>query len=166
MFTEGLPVDHRLDCLLKHNHLAAGVNDGWVVLINEKMLKPESISLIIDHVLDLFLDLGLFKVAQFGFRRSDLLGSGFKALNAFEAELPVLDIPQAVDHECVGCYQTLLVVDLDSLKVDHEQGLITTNTLMINCLGNIEHWQLIMSVLVVIRPCSWSILTPSRLGRK
>ena len=89
MFTEGLPVDHRLDCLLKHDHLAAGVDDGWVVLINEEMLKPESISLIIDHVLDLFLDLGLFKVAQFGFRRSDLLGSGFKALNAFEAELPV-----------------------------------------------------------------------------
>ena len=31
---------------------------------------------------------------------------------------------------------------LEGVKIDHEQGLITTNTLMINCLGNIEHWQL------------------------
>jgi fructose-1,6-bisphosphatase/sedoheptulose 1,7-bisphosphatase-like protein len=31
---------------------------------------------------------------------------------------------------------------LEGVKIDHEQDLITTNTLMINCLGNIEHWQL------------------------
>jgi len=31
---------------------------------------------------------------------------------------------------------------LEGVKVDREQGLITTNTLMINSLGNIEHWQL------------------------
>jgi len=31
---------------------------------------------------------------------------------------------------------------LEGVKIDREQGLITTNTLMINCLGNIEHWQL------------------------
>jgi fructose-1,6-bisphosphatase/sedoheptulose 1,7-bisphosphatase-like protein len=31
---------------------------------------------------------------------------------------------------------------LEGVKIDHEHGLITTNTLMINCLGNIEHWQL------------------------
>jgi len=31
---------------------------------------------------------------------------------------------------------------LEGVKIDHEQGLITTNTLMINSLGNVEHWQL------------------------
>ncbi|MBW1981314.1 MAG: fructose-bisphosphatase class II [Deltaproteobacteria bacterium] len=32
---------------------------------------------------------------------------------------------------------------LEGVKIDREKGLITTNTLMINSLGNIEHWQLI-----------------------
>lgn len=32
--------------------------------------------------------------------------------------------------------------NLEGVKIDHEQALITTNTLVINCLGNIEHWQL------------------------
>lgn len=31
---------------------------------------------------------------------------------------------------------------LQGVKVDRERGLITTNTLMVNSLGNIEHWQL------------------------
>lgn len=31
---------------------------------------------------------------------------------------------------------------LEGVKVDKERGLITTNTLMINSLGNIEHWEL------------------------
>ena len=31
---------------------------------------------------------------------------------------------------------------LEGVKVDRAQGLITTNTLMINSLGNIEHWRL------------------------
>nr|NIR18178.1 hypothetical protein [Desulfobacterales bacterium] len=31
---------------------------------------------------------------------------------------------------------------LKGVKVDRERGLITTNTLMVNSLGNIEHWQL------------------------
>jgi len=31
---------------------------------------------------------------------------------------------------------------LEGVNVEREQGLITTNTLMINSLGNIEHWQL------------------------
>lgn len=32
---------------------------------------------------------------------------------------------------------------LEGVKIDRDTGLITTNTLMINSLGNIEHWQLI-----------------------
>jgi fructose-1,6-bisphosphatase/sedoheptulose 1,7-bisphosphatase-like protein len=31
---------------------------------------------------------------------------------------------------------------LEGVKIDREQGLITTNTIMINSLGNVEHWQL------------------------
>ena len=31
---------------------------------------------------------------------------------------------------------------LEGVKINREQGLITTNTIMINSLGNIEHWQL------------------------
>jgi len=31
---------------------------------------------------------------------------------------------------------------LEGVKVDREKGLFTTNTLMINSLGNVEHWQL------------------------
>lgn len=31
---------------------------------------------------------------------------------------------------------------LEGVKIDRERDLITTNTLMINSLGNIEHWQL------------------------
>ncbi len=52
--------------------------------------------------------------------------------------------------------------NLEGVKIDHEQGLITTNTLMINCQCSIFPRQLIMSVLVVIRPCSWSTLRESR----
>jgi len=32
---------------------------------------------------------------------------------------------------------------LEGVKIDREQGLITTNTLMINSLGVVEHWRLI-----------------------
>ena len=32
---------------------------------------------------------------------------------------------------------------IEGVKIDHNNGIITTNTLMINSLGNIEHWQLI-----------------------
>ncbi len=32
---------------------------------------------------------------------------------------------------------------LEGVKIDRERGLITTHTLMINSLGNIEHWQLL-----------------------
>jgi len=32
---------------------------------------------------------------------------------------------------------------LEGVKIDRDKGLITTNTLMINSLGNVEHWQLI-----------------------
>jgi fructose-1,6-bisphosphatase/sedoheptulose 1,7-bisphosphatase-like protein len=31
---------------------------------------------------------------------------------------------------------------LEGVKIDREQGLITTDTLMINSLGNVEHWRL------------------------
>jgi len=31
---------------------------------------------------------------------------------------------------------------LEGVKIDREQDLITTNTIMINSLGNVEHWQL------------------------
>jgi len=31
---------------------------------------------------------------------------------------------------------------LEGVTIDHKRGVITTNTLMINSLGNIEHWQL------------------------
>jgi hypothetical protein len=31
---------------------------------------------------------------------------------------------------------------LEGVRIDHEQGLITTNTLTINSLGTVEHWQL------------------------
>jgi len=31
---------------------------------------------------------------------------------------------------------------LEGVKIDREKGLITTHTLMINSLGNVEHWQL------------------------
>jgi fructose-1,6-bisphosphatase/sedoheptulose 1,7-bisphosphatase-like protein len=32
---------------------------------------------------------------------------------------------------------------LEGVQIDRDKGLITTNTLMINSLGNVEHWQLI-----------------------
>ncbi len=32
---------------------------------------------------------------------------------------------------------------LEGVRIDREKGLITTNTLMINSLGNVEHWRLV-----------------------
>jgi fructose-1,6-bisphosphatase/sedoheptulose 1,7-bisphosphatase-like protein len=32
---------------------------------------------------------------------------------------------------------------LEGVKIDRDKGLITTNTLMINSLGSVEHWQLV-----------------------
>ncbi len=53
---------------------------------------------------------------------------------------------------------------LEGVKIDHEQGLISTNTMMVNSLGNIEHWQLIFRCVEGLGVAAEKMKTPkSRL---
>lgn len=53
---------------------------------------------------------------------------------------------------------------LEGVKIDHEQGLISTNTMMVNSLGNIEHWQLIFRCVEGLEVAAEKMKTPkSRL---
>jgi fructose-1,6-bisphosphatase/sedoheptulose 1,7-bisphosphatase-like protein len=49
---------------------------------------------------------------------------------------------------------------LEGVKIDHQQGLITTNTLMINSLGNIEHWQLTFRCVAGIETATTKMKSP------
>lgn len=53
---------------------------------------------------------------------------------------------------------------LEGVKIDHEKGLIFTNTMMVNSLGNIEHWQLIFRCVEGLEVAAEKMKTPkSRL---
>lgn len=53
---------------------------------------------------------------------------------------------------------------LEGVKIDHKQGLISTNTMMVNSLGNIEHWQLIFRCVEGLGVAAEKMKTPkSRL---
>ncbi len=53
---------------------------------------------------------------------------------------------------------------LKGVKINHEQGLISTNTMMVNSLGNIEHWQLIFRCVEGLGVAAEKMKTPkSRL---
>jgi len=49
---------------------------------------------------------------------------------------------------------------LEGAKIDRENGLITTNTLMINSLGNVEHWQLTFKCLEGFENTAYNMRSP------
>ena len=49
---------------------------------------------------------------------------------------------------------------LEGVRIDHQQRLITTNTLMINSLGNVEHWQLTFRCLAGIETSATKMKSP------
>jgi fructose-1,6-bisphosphatase/sedoheptulose 1,7-bisphosphatase-like protein len=49
---------------------------------------------------------------------------------------------------------------LEGVKIDHDSGLIATNTLMVNSLGNVEHWQLIFKCLQGVEATAAKIKSP------
>ncbi|MBW1690579.1 MAG: hypothetical protein DRG87_02545 [Deltaproteobacteria bacterium] len=49
---------------------------------------------------------------------------------------------------------------LKGVTIDREQGLITTHTLMINSLGNIEHWQLVFRCVDGLDPTAGKMASP------
>jgi len=49
---------------------------------------------------------------------------------------------------------------LEGVKVDRERGLITTNTFMVNSLGNIEHWQLTFKCIEGVEATGKKMLSP------
>jgi fructose-1,6-bisphosphatase/sedoheptulose 1,7-bisphosphatase-like protein len=50
--------------------------------------------------------------------------------------------------------------ELEGVKIDHEKGLITTNTLMVNSLGNVEHWRLTFRCIEGIEVTAKKIKSP------
>ncbi len=52
---------------------------------------------------------------------------------------------------------------LEGVKVDRDNGLITTNTLMVNSLGNVEHWQLTFKCLQGVEATAAKIKSPKSL---
>jgi fructose-1,6-bisphosphatase/sedoheptulose 1,7-bisphosphatase-like protein len=54
---------------------------------------------------------------------------------------------------------------MEGVKIDHDRGLISTNTLMVNSLGNIEHWHLTFRCVEGIETTTREMKTPkSRLS--
>lgn len=49
---------------------------------------------------------------------------------------------------------------LEGVRIDHEQGLITTNTLTINSLGAVEHWQLIFRCVEGVEATAQKMRSP------
>ena len=49
---------------------------------------------------------------------------------------------------------------LEGVKIDHKKNLITTNTMMVNSLGNIEHWQLTFKCLKGIKDTAKRMQSP------
>ena len=49
---------------------------------------------------------------------------------------------------------------LEGVKIDREAGLITTNTLMINSLGNVEHWQLTFKCVEGYETTAYNMRSP------
>ncbi len=49
---------------------------------------------------------------------------------------------------------------MEGVKIDQEQGLITTNTIMVNSLGNIEHWRLTFKCVDGIESTASKIMAP------
>ncbi len=52
---------------------------------------------------------------------------------------------------------------LEGVKIDYDSGLITTNTLMVNSLGNVEHWQLTFKCLEGVEATAAKIKSPKTL---
>jgi len=52
------------------------------------------------------------------------------------------------------------LTQLEGVKINREQGLITTNTLMINSLGNIEHWRLTFKCVDGVEETARKIRSP------
>jgi hypothetical protein len=49
---------------------------------------------------------------------------------------------------------------LEGVKIDRKKNLISTNTLMVNSLGNIEHWQLIFKAVDGIKDAAKKMQSP------
>jgi hypothetical protein len=49
---------------------------------------------------------------------------------------------------------------LEGAKIDRDKNLISTNTLMVNSLGNIEHWQLIFKAVDGIEDAAKKMQSP------
>jgi hypothetical protein len=49
---------------------------------------------------------------------------------------------------------------LEGVKIDRDEGIITTNTLMINSLGNVEHWQLIFRCVEGLEATASKMVSP------
>ena len=49
---------------------------------------------------------------------------------------------------------------LEGVKIDRKENLISTNTLMVNSLGNIEHWQLIFKAVDGIKDAAKKMQSP------
>ncbi len=52
------------------------------------------------------------------------------------------------------------VPQLEGVKIDREKGLITTNTLMINSLGTVEHWHLTFKCVEGFETTAYSMRSP------
>ena len=62
---------------------------------------------------------------------------------------PFFTIEDIMEHPFAGGVSAFCSISdnyyipqLKGVKIDQEQGLITTNTLMVNSLGNVNHWQM------------------------
>jgi hypothetical protein len=55
---------------------------------------------------------------------------------------------------------------LEGVKIDQKKNLITTNTLMVNSLGNIEHWQLTFKCLKGIKNTAKKMQSPKTALRE
>jgi len=55
---------------------------------------------------------------------------------------------------------------LEGVKIDHEKGLLTTNTLVINSLGVIEHWRLTFKCREGVEATSRKMASPKALVRE
>jgi hypothetical protein len=49
---------------------------------------------------------------------------------------------------------------LEGARVDHDKNLLSTNTIMVNSLGNIEHWQLIFKAVDGIEDAAKKMQSP------
>jgi fructose-1,6-bisphosphatase/sedoheptulose 1,7-bisphosphatase-like protein len=73
----------------------------------------------------------------------------------------IMDQPFAGGVSAFGAISdNYFLPQLEGVKIDREKGLITTNTLMINSLGNVEHWQLIFKCVAGIETTANKMESP------